>query len=199
MKMRSGFVSNSSSSSFIVGFERVPETVEEMKKLLFGDGQYVTYYDYSISTQEAAETVLKDLKAQDRQATMGKIIDTVNSGYFEGYPSYDYTKDRESDLLRKEFEEKFPIHKDNLYSPDKIRNKQAKELAEKYQKMKQDEWDEETRICDEAALNYAIKEVLPKFRGKNVYVFEYADESNQCVMEHGDIFSNLPHIRISHH
>ena len=37
MKIRNGFVSNSSSSSFVVAFDKKPETVEELKKLLFGE------------------------------------------------------------------------------------------------------------------------------------------------------------------
>ncbi len=34
IKVRHGFVSNSSSSSFIVGFGKVPKTSEELKKVL---------------------------------------------------------------------------------------------------------------------------------------------------------------------
>ena len=40
MKIRNGFVSNSSSSSFIVAFKKVPKSVAEMQKMLFGDEPY---------------------------------------------------------------------------------------------------------------------------------------------------------------
>ena len=47
MKKRLGFVSNSSSSSFIITFDKVPETVEELKELLFEDQEFITKYDLS--------------------------------------------------------------------------------------------------------------------------------------------------------
>jgi hypothetical protein len=37
MKIKSDFITNSSSSSFLVVFDELPKTVEEMKKILFGE------------------------------------------------------------------------------------------------------------------------------------------------------------------
>jgi len=43
MKIRAGFVSNSSSSSFIVGLPQIPKSVEEMAEMIFGDKKTFKY------------------------------------------------------------------------------------------------------------------------------------------------------------
>ena len=42
MKIRNGFVSNSSSSSFVVAFPKMPKDVQELKQILFWDQQSYT-------------------------------------------------------------------------------------------------------------------------------------------------------------
>lgn len=72
MKIRSGFVSNSSSSSFIIGCDKVPTSIQEMKELL-GEVQDLKYctknnwtnqeenkYEY-ITEQQLAEQVFNDM------------------------------------------------------------------------------------------------------------------------------------------
>lgn len=70
MKLRSGFVSNSSSSSFVVAFPKVPETVEEMQAMLFHSEKWFYGWDYSWDasrepdlwpTEEIAERVFGDM------------------------------------------------------------------------------------------------------------------------------------------
>lgn len=65
MKVRSGFVSNSSSSSFIVVFDSVPQSIEEMKLAVFGkeDGQYENMWgDASYSYDTIAKTLFEEMK-----------------------------------------------------------------------------------------------------------------------------------------
>lgn len=76
MKIRSSFVTNSSSSSFIIAFDKKPESAEEMKQILFGSQEYFfdPYYDADsqyfnkrpekYSALEVATIVFNDIKEQ---------------------------------------------------------------------------------------------------------------------------------------
>lgn len=56
MKIRQGFVSNSSSSSFVVGFYRKPKDVAELQQLLFQEDQIYPhpYDDEGIPVEKVA-------------------------------------------------------------------------------------------------------------------------------------------------
>ena len=90
-KFRSGFVSNSSSSSFVVGFDKKPESVDELKTVLFGDAEVYgsPYGNQTWSTQEVARIVWYDLNTQI-PATEEKVHDELGSGYFKGRPEFPF-------------------------------------------------------------------------------------------------------------
>lgn len=85
MKTRSGFVSNSSSSSFIVGFEKKPTTVSEMKQVVFGCQDSQSDFSDCCSTLELSDILLRDIKDQtpiDKE----KCLEVIGSGHFPGTP-----------------------------------------------------------------------------------------------------------------
>lgn len=171
MKIRNGFVSNSSSSSFIVAFKKTPKNVEEMKEILFKDEEYYNHpypSDHSINkwpTIDVAETVFNDM---DKPLNKKEMIEEVCSGYFDGYPD-------------RNFDEYYKID----YKDGKAIEKYYKELDEK--------------------INKAAKKLIETFIKENknckFYVFSYSDNDGEygCALEHGDLFSSLKHLVISHH
>ena len=44
MKIRTAFVSNSSSSSFVVAWPKKPETIEETKGMMFADNYSIAFH-----------------------------------------------------------------------------------------------------------------------------------------------------------
>ena len=63
MKTRNGFVSNSSSSSFIIALDKLPENAEEMHEMLFKskEEEMLQLYDFNdaISSFDIAKEVFK--------------------------------------------------------------------------------------------------------------------------------------------
>jgi len=198
MKIRNSFVSNSSSSSFVVGFKKHPQSVEEVHELLFGkESDTITLYDYyNLSTDDAAQIVFDDIKDQ-KPIAKNKILDEIRGGYFPGYPEYDYGRRTKSQQLQKEFEERFPGIN---YWDEKTNNIEVNNFAKKIRMTMDAEFKEARDRVDDAAKDY-YKSIKQIFNGFKVYVFSYSDSDGQfmSIMEHGNIFSKLPHITISHH
>lgn len=66
MKVRNGFVSNSSSSSFVVAFPRNVDLKDAsaIKTLLFGTEDYIKLYGDKVKTIDIAERLVKDIAGE---------------------------------------------------------------------------------------------------------------------------------------
>jgi len=97
MKIRNGFVSNSSSSSFLVAFPRNPKNVNDVIEMIFGneitfvhpygDGEY---YPMGYPVKQIAEIIWNDIKNQipnNRKQFNRDMFNVVDS---EDYYSSDY-------------------------------------------------------------------------------------------------------------
>lgn len=99
MKIRQGFVSNSSSSSFIVAFPKGMEvTSENVHNHLFGPAfSAITAYDWigTFSTKEIADQVAQDMRGQT--PNVDENITEALGGHIPGSPDMDRFKTRKPD------------------------------------------------------------------------------------------------------
>jgi hypothetical protein len=76
LKIRNGFVSNSSSSSFVVAFKDWIENAEDLKKVVYEEEECVTSLAGTFDTKTLSERIYFDMKNQD-YLTFGEVFDEM--------------------------------------------------------------------------------------------------------------------------
>ena len=92
MKFRNGFVSNSSSSSFIVAFDEHPSNINYLKRVLFGNAETIQdqYNDHMWNVVELCEQIITQI--EERGSPTNEIIyeELKHAGCELGVPYPDY-------------------------------------------------------------------------------------------------------------
>lgn len=177
MKVRNGFVSNSSSSSFIVNFETIPNSAEDVRLALFGNTTHITskYQNYSIgdyetyNTLDIAKIVFRDIKNQVPN-NLEAIADEFKYEMDE-YGLIEASVDEMFDPIQ----DNFPFKVDSSYPEYELKNTMINQKL--------------------------IPLIKERFKPGAWYVFEYSDNDGSLMvqMEHGDTFDKLDHVQISKH
>lgn len=196
MKIRNGFVSNSSSSSFIVAFQKSPKYQHEVEDTLFHSnirGISSPYNDMFVDCRTAAKLIWDQIKDQ-KPLTKSQIFEEITSGYFEGYPNTSYSS--EDDPSWRISNEYTKLTKKSIHDED---------ANPKWKKKYNDAWkkyyDDRQTLIDLAAKELMEREYPMKFKGKKAYRVVFSDNDGNifATLEHGNTFDAVPHIRVSHH
>ena len=184
MKIRAGFVSNSSSSMFVVAFPRVPKSAKEVKEILFGNSNTFEnpYDEGSTPTEDIAKTVWGDIQPQRKWTKKHrdtKVYEAIANGWYEGQPKY----------------ENFA-----LPSPPSVSTIVNGKTVVTERRRVETDYKAYEEACTKAA-SKIVDKLLDNWKNKTIYVFSYGDDggSYYSVLEHGGIFNTLPHKQISYH
>lgn len=216
MKSRNGFVSNSSSTSFVIAFPHKPKTVEELKVMLFGDASWSHSFEYYGSVASVAGisgTVFNDIKkgGQGEKLNNRSAEESVLGGYVESIRGTPESKRLEEDE-EAAFDAETKMYHEMIQKYKKFDDPDGDDAFwyEKHMSAEEKvEW-KKLRIALEIArvayydhLEKMAKNLINEFKEKNkgsyVCVLEYGDRYGESVLENCGIFDNVPHITVSNH
>lgn len=197
MKVRNGFVSNSSSSSFLVGINPKCVTFEDfitngLDECVFEDSGNIIELSKIIDTEvpdckcynngksityrECFKRLWEDLMYQNHKA---------NYEICMNYMEYD------APITNIGFEYKFI----GIFDAHNICNSfEDPENRKKFEKRLAEIGTEWNLIVGEAL----TRRMLAEF-DHNVYEITYSDNDGQALMEHGDFWKFIPHVKINQH
>jgi hypothetical protein len=206
MKIRSGFVSNSSSSSFILKLPFYPESVDDMRRMLLGDENplLLTHYgDEGFPTNQIMEIIYNDVInaiGRDKKRPIDSIdrqeidISQHNIDDFDNKISSKYRT--EYNKLKKEFLSAYKRW-DHSYMDMSLNNLPPEEKW----KITDGYLDQMDHIGDKIK-DMVIDSIKEKSLDTDIHIsLEYSDNDGSigAFIEHGGILDPITVTTISHH
>ena len=201
MKIRNGFVSNSSSSSFILKLPHYPESYEDMKKMLLGDKNplVLTHYDnIAFPTRQVIEIIYNDI-INELSSNKGRTVDLIDPEEFSiseySLNEYDnkitFGNKEEYNNLKKQYKLIIKDLKDEYNKKD---NKKNREIINNL-------YEQENDISRKMG-ELVLKSIKEKSLDTDVYLtLSYSDNdgSINAFIEHSGILDPITTASISHH
>lgn len=169
MKIKSDFVTNSSSSSFIVFFPKVINTIEDLSEFIKRkDFQKIIFED--IKNQQALKV------SSGSKRVFKTVVETITSGYVSEVDMWNYDKTfcAENGITRQELREN-PQWLAQMYNEQEILR---------------------TQISQEIAANLLIKH---KGEYVYIFHYSDEDDGIFSALEHENNWGGLPYKAVSHH
>jgi hypothetical protein len=193
MKIRNGFVSNSSSSSFVIIFDRKPESYNDLLNMMFPgckeDDNLGNYCgeneEYAVS--QVVNRVWNDLPVINQEEVITTILEMLDSG--NALYNSEISEFVDKVLVNKILELQTVLN-DETWDADRSDHQRNMDIENKIHWLK------------EKVAKIVIKTLKEKNSTKWFALLEYTDTGEGpfgAFMEHGDVFSNVKCVRISHH
>lgn len=140
------------------------------------------------------------IKENARREKMFRIDREFTSKHKQ--PKYAYKNGTDPDTKKPYTHEDFKAYEDwNKKLEEHRKNSAEYQALDKEEKESwRPQWEKEDKLRKALAAKDAAA-LLKEFKGQTIYILEYGDHdgSTGCTMEHGGVFKNLHHIRISQH
>jgi len=228
MKIRNGFVSNSSSSSFIVMWKKEPKSAQEIKDILFPNKETHFFYDYSAPTIELAQTIFNETK----RVTDAEIKEYIRNQYSyycwnnndngtwysKGYKADDnlckryeieYKEATEEEKVLKELEKEYSIkERDRILRKRKLERVLDESTFDEYEKNYLELLDRLEKVQDilwrdngvmKELIEDSYNKFMNDFKDNFISYYEFSDNDGQSILEHGDVFDNVEYLITSNH